>query len=255
MSDGEAIVASVGDHNLYLNDLPKLPEGQTSKEDSTVFVNGYIENWLRKTAIVLEAESNTSSELDIKKLVDNYRVSLLINNYQQQYVSEKLDTTVTEADLKMEYEKSGNNFLLEEPVYKVQIAKVSAKKPGLEGFYKAWKEGKAINISKYCNKHAELCTTVDWKTLEQIHTLVPEKKFPRKKIARNKSLQEYDVGFEYFVKIEDKKEKGDKPPLNYISYKLAELVIHRRKKALLEKLESDLYNRAMAANKIKVFKN
>lgn len=244
----------VGNHSLFVSDLPQLSNELVSKEDSTVLVNGFVENWLRKTAIVLEAESTLSSSFDIEQLVDNYRVSLLINNYQQKYVSEKLDTSVVSTDLQMEYDRSGDNFLLDKPIFEVRIAKVAAKKRGLEGFYKAWKAGTESKISEYCGKQAEYCSTLDWRTMDQIHELLPSKQFSEQKIKSNKTVQAYADGYEYFVKIEDKKDKGDKPPLSYIADKLAEVVIHRRKKALLSKLESDLYDRAMAANKIKVFK-
>ncbi len=68
-------------------------------EDSSLIINAYVERWIRETLLLLEAERNIPSDLNIDKLVRDYRASLVRHSYEQFLVEQLLDSTVTKAEL------------------------------------------------------------------------------------------------------------------------------------------------------------
>ena len=248
------LIAKVGDHELYSGELPSVSL-ELGTTDSAALHNGYVEQWVRKYVLVNEAENNLSNTMDINSLVADYRSSLLIDNYQQIYIQSNLDTAVSAEQIAAEYEQLSANFSLAEDLYQLIWAKVDAKQSGLEGFYKSWQRGKESKIEAYCKEKAESCMLESkWLSVEDLHKSIPEKKFNKTRLKKGKELQRNFEGFEYFVKVNDIKYKGDTPPLEYLDNKLKELIIHKRKKTLLDKLEADLYKQAIASQKIKVYR-
>jgi len=248
------LIAKVGDHSLYSNELPEISI-ELNTTDSAALHNGFVEQWVRKYVLVNEAESNLSNSMDINSLVDDYRSSLLIDNYRQSYIFNNLDTTVSNSQLEEEYGQHGESFGLAANLYQIIWAKIDAKQTGLESFYRNWRRGSESKISTYCKEKAFSCMLESkWLTIEEVYNFLPEQKFASSRLKKGRELQQHFKGFEYFVKVNDIKYKGDSPPLAYLESKLRELIIHKRKKTLLNKLEADLYKRAIAAQKIKVYR-
>lgn len=248
------VLAQVGDHTLYESALPNIVSENSSTVDSIALINGIVEQWIRKHVLVDAAEASLSSTINIESLLEDYRSSLLISNFEQQYIENNLDTTVTTEQLEEEFSTVGSNFKLSEPIFKIKIAKVDNKMTGLEGFYTNWKAGKTQKVKKYCEERA-LYYSLDneWMTLSEIRQNIPSSLLTDSQLMKKQNFQKYSGGFEYFVKIMDYHNVDSPPPLSYIQYKIRELVIHRRKKEMLEKLESDLYTKAINTNKIKVY--
>ncbi len=253
-AEGGKLLASVGSHHLYQSDFIKI-HNETNPADSIALANGYIEQWIRRAVLIEEAETSLSSTIDIQKLVDDYKSSLLIDNYEQKYISERLDTSISKEQLEEEYENQKANFTIGEDHFKVNVAKIDARSKGIEGFFKRWKRGDWDKVKDYCDKTNSYCTLSDeWVSLTQLHENIPRKRFAKKKLKKGEVLQAYDNNYEYFVKIKDRVHEGDSPPLTYLADKLSKLILHKRKKRLQSKLESDLYARALASKKIKVYK-
>ena len=82
----------------------------------------------------------------------NYRESLVINNFEKDYIQQNLDTVVTEHQLSSFYDNHKSNFIASEPFVSFWFAKVSDKKLGLDKFYENWKKGNKDYIVDYCKK-------------------------------------------------------------------------------------------------------
>jgi len=93
-----------------------------------------------------------------------------------------------------------------------------------------------------------------WISNEEIRTILPSSVISDKRLSKKNEIQLNKDGYEYFVKVIDTTDKGDAPPFSYVKDKMSEIILQQRKKALLHKLESDLYKQAIASDKIKIYK-
>ena len=85
----------------FIDVLPK----NIHKIDSQVLAKSYIQDWAINKLLLEKAKNNSSSQTmsQINDLVKGYKESLLINNYKEQIVKQKLDTIVTEKELEEYY--------------------------------------------------------------------------------------------------------------------------------------------------------
>ena len=95
-SGGEKPLAKVYEKYLYPSDIEALGIDWTSGEDSIRFVAEFIENWIRQNLILEYAEKNLPADkLDLEKQVREYRESLIIYNYEREYMDQHLDTSIS----------------------------------------------------------------------------------------------------------------------------------------------------------------
>jgi len=93
------IIAIVNTAKLFKEDLKNVLPQNISKEDSTVLMNSFINDWAIKQLLLNKAENNNSLKdiNEIKDLVNDYRESLLINNYKEMLIKQQLDTVIKDA--------------------------------------------------------------------------------------------------------------------------------------------------------------
>jgi len=76
------VIASVNENDLLLSQV--LIEMPNQIEDSTFFVEKYMNDWIRKQLMIYHAEINLSSDIqNYEKQIEDYRASLLIYAYQK----------------------------------------------------------------------------------------------------------------------------------------------------------------------------
>lgn len=66
-----------------------LPDGLTT-DDSLLFAEHYIRNWVEDVLLYEKARSNIPNNGEIDKLVENYRKALIMHTYQQALIHQTL---------------------------------------------------------------------------------------------------------------------------------------------------------------------
>ena len=83
-------VVEVGDKSLTRKELYDLIPDNIPKDDSTIFAQDYLNRWIRSELMLRKAELNlTPEEKDVTKLLEEYRRSLLVHQYQQKMLLQK----------------------------------------------------------------------------------------------------------------------------------------------------------------------
>jgi hypothetical protein len=114
--EGDQLLAKVYNKTLYRSELDGIvPEGSTPN-DSILMVTAYAQRWVRDQLLMYEAERNIPKDLNIDQLVRDYRASLVRYNYEEQIISERLDSTVSETELREYYESNTDQFQLESTI-------------------------------------------------------------------------------------------------------------------------------------------
>ena len=91
---------------LYREDLQSVLPAGLSKDDSLLFAEHYIRNWVEDILLYDKAQSNIPNNGEIDKLVENYRKALIMHTYQQALIHQRLSEEISEQDLTEYYEKN-----------------------------------------------------------------------------------------------------------------------------------------------------
>ena len=254
VSEDDSLLASIEGRELYLSDIADMISAKDAN-DSLSQINGLIESWLKRNVILNEAEEKFPDNVDIDKLVEDYKSSLLLHNYRQVLIEKELDTTITSLEEEEYYKQNKDQYLLQDPVCRGRIAQVSEDAPKMEKFYKNWKKNDSIEIIKYLEGRSLFrMEDVDtWYSVNQFMAMLPENEFDAKDFTKSGDLQKHIDDSEYFIKIIELKSKNEVAPLAYVSDNIRKVIIHKRKQQILDNIEKTLYNSYLNANRIKVF--
>ena len=124
--DEREVVARVNKSFLYREDISNLTTATTSKEDSTVIVNNYIDRWATQQLLIDRAKLNLNLERQKKfdKLVDDYKNQLYTKAYTDAMVVKKIDSVITENQVKEYFEANSTAFSLNETLYKLRYVRL-----------------------------------------------------------------------------------------------------------------------------------
>jgi len=246
------VLAKVYDTPLEETEVKnKIPAGLHG-EDSMAFAKSYIEKWIRRQLLVVNARKSIKDFDKIEELVKDYETSLIIDSFTQQLVKEKLDTSVTEKQLKDFYNKNKSNFILDKDLVRLRYVKVNGKQPGLDKFYDNWNNGNWDKVEAYAKKNAKtfILDSRRWHRLDSVKQIIPGFLLKKK---RKYAVQKYSKGYEYFLKVMETKYKNENIPLEVIKHKIKTLILQKRKSDLLDGYIKQLHKKEIENNKIIIY--
>jgi len=252
----DKLLASVYDRNLYLSELEGVvPEG-TVPTDSALLVTAYVQRWLREQLMMYEAERNIPKDLNIDELVRSYRASLVRFNFEEQLIAEKLDSTVSEDELKAYYENNKDQFQLESTILKCKLLKLSQQAPQNE-INKLWysrssaDEAKLIAFAKQWAT-LSLLDVEKWYTLEEVSALLPKGTLTSDNVSSRREGTLSDGDFRYYYRVLEAVQGKTTAPFDYAKDQAQKIILHKRKQELLERWKEDLYQKEMRRENIKI---
>lgn len=254
--EGDKLLAKVYNKSLYLSQLEGIvPEG-TTPNDSVLMVTAYVQRWVREQLLMYEAERNIPKDLNIDKLVRDYRASLVRFNFEQQIIAEKLDSTVSEAELKTFYENNKDQFQLENTILKCQLLKLPPNAP-LNELNKFWYSRSASDEAKlraYAKQWAALALldTEKWYKLDEVAALLPKGTLSSDNVASRREGTLSDGDFRYYYRVLESVKGKETAPFEYVKEQASKVILHRRKQQLLEKWKEDLYQKELRRENIQI---
>jgi len=94
------IVAEAFHHKLYLSEVMEKIPYFTSKEDSLLFMEQYVEAWILRQTLLAQAKNElTQKEQDFSSQIMQYKEQLLINAYLQKISSDSVLFAVSRQEL------------------------------------------------------------------------------------------------------------------------------------------------------------
>ena len=257
--DGE-VVAKLGDHKLYLSELEKVIPNGISPEDSLNLANLYINSWATGKAFQDIAEQKLSKEeKDVSKELEDYRQSLLRYRFEQRFISERLDTTVSPKEVDEYFEAHRDNFKLERPIVKARFMKISEDSPNLRTIKKLMSSDDVSDVIaadslafNSAQRYADLSDTwIDAATLAGDFG-VDYVEMLSKKNGQFIEIKDGD-GFLLVAFIVDMVKAGEVPPVEFCEERIKDIIISGRKHKLLTTLEQDLIEDAKAKEKFEIY--
>ncbi|HHH49596.1 MAG TPA: hypothetical protein ENK52_01305 [Saprospiraceae bacterium] len=255
----DVLLATVYNRSLYLSEIKEMIPSNASKEDSTLFLNAYVERWVRENLLMHEAELNIPQDSNIDQLVRDYRASLIQHNYEQVLISLELDSTISATELMAFYEKNKNQYKLDGAIVRCRFIKLPLTAPAQSELNQLWKSDKAedfVKLIDYCNRNATAYLLEDsvWYQLDDIISEIPKSLLSNVSMSSRKDFKLEDENYKYFYKRFDYIPKGEIAPLAFIEKKASSTILQKRKLKLLEKKKEEIYERELKKNNVKIYK-
>ncbi len=254
---GKTPLVEVSGEFLYKEDLQAALPLNISKDDSVLFAEHYIRNWIEDALLFDKAEGNIPDNDKSSKLVENYRRALIMHTYQEELVNQKLANDISEEEINAYYEKNKELFRLDNPLVKGLFIKVPLSSPDL-GNVRVWYRKNNQDIIEKLEKYS-LRNAVSYDYFYDRWTSVPDvaAKIPLKVLDtdanyldKNRNVEVKDTAFCYFLHIEDFLGKDKQKPLDFARDEIKEILINLKRVEFINKVKEDLYQRASDRNKI-----
>ena len=235
-----------------------IPTG-LSKEDSIIAAEHYIHSWVSDILLYNIALKNLNDKDNIDRMVEDYRRSLIVYQYEEQLVSEKLSNEIDERSLSDYYNRNKDKLTLERPLVKGLFLKVPATAPQLNEirtWFRSANSASRENLEKYClNNAATFNYFVDkWTDYNDIINNFPKDQVTKEDLqVHKKMVEKQDNNFFYFLNITDFLQQGDNTPYEYAKPAMREILINQRKLEFLKKTEDNLYQRAIDRGEVQFY--
>ncbi len=235
-----------------------IPKG-LSKEDSVIFSENYIRSWMRDILFYDIASKNVSGKEEIDRLVENYRKSLIIYQYKDQLVNEKLSKDINPEEVRKYYEENQGKFHLDKILIKGIFLKIPAEAPQIDAvrsWYKSSSPEAIDNIEKYSVQNAVIYDYFydNWVDLYEVIDNIPaDFSNPVSTIQNKKQFELKDSSYYYFLNIKEYLLPGNDAPFEYAEQTIKEILINQKKMEFLKDLEDNLYNAAQKKGLIKYY--
>lgn len=253
------VIAEVGVHKLYRADLEAyIPNGLTP-EDSTNLAERYIRNWgSEQIYLDMASEQLSKTEKDVTKELDAYRNSLLKYRYEQRYVNERLDTTVTFTEVEDYYEAHKDLFMLDVPILKARFVDIMQDSPNIEVIRKKMSSTKYEDIVETDSlTYSSALKYADYSE-EWINAVTLAREFGTdygtmlSKLSNSYIEIQEDRGDVKIAYVLAMQKAGTLAPIDYCEERIKDIIISNRKHELLSTLEQDLLDDALAKKKFVV---
>lgn len=258
-SPGDAVVAKVGDKLLLRRELASALQGGITKTDSVNQAKDYIQRWIKQELMLRMAEENLADDQkDVQHELDEYRTSLIIHRYQQQLISQKLDTAVTPADIRQFYDLNPQKFILDQHIVKaiyIEVPKNVAKVDQLKRWMSALDDKSRTELEKYSFQYATKFDYFNeqWIDFSQIRSRMPVSiTSPDAALRRNSFIETYEGNKYYLAAIKDYRLIGDKAPFEFVKDRIANLILNNRKMELIDELQKNIYQKGKKENLFKI---
>ena len=258
----DQVVASVGEHKLYKSEIEQFIPNMIPAEDSARLARQYINTWATDLLYLQVAESQLSkAELDVSADLENFRRSLLKYRYEQRYINDRLDTLVTDAQIRAYYDAHQADFALKRPVLKVRFVDVMKDSPNKDAILKMMtsKEYNDVQRADTLAKSTALRyfdssdTWMDAAELARSFGLDYTEMLTHLKgdMIRYEPADRGDLMAAYVLDIR----RSGTAPLEYCSSRIRDILISARKHELMTSLERDLLENALESNNFVIYQH
>ncbi len=264
-SETEAVIAQIGDHQLTLRQLRWLLPDSLSKADSAATANKIVRKWIEEI-LLTDSISETTTEAVAKARfkAQIFERQLLIQFYQQQWLSKHFDTVISPDSLQAAYQLHAAALVTQAPLYRFRyvVSPVPETKELLNSLVSAGGYESAMQWCK--NRNATLYWDTSWVGVDQLRRI---QKMTNKKLISeiNKDNKEARAPVVFKYQEEGKtsyhifylvvmRKAGQPLPIELATPYLRELILSRRSQRLLEQQRAAIFEKAIQTGKAQILK-
>lgn len=258
-ADAERVLlATVGSESIWLDEALESMPANFTLEDSSRFVNDYVSKRVMEQLLFEQAERNVASTEAIDLLVQEYRRSLLVYEYQQRILNEHMQDSFNEEDVRAYYERNPEHFRAVEPLVKGLFVRVPVSAPKLDEFKSLCRDLSASHfdrIESYSIKNASIYTIfVDrWIPLREFSTYLTLNNKQLDDLRRLGWVEVEDEQFYTLLTTLDVVQKGQPAPFEYVRATVSAALLNAQKKTFIQEFEMNLLKDAEKKGKVEYY--
>lgn len=243
------VVAEYKGKTLTYEEVQRQTIGM-STEDSARVAEQYIYQW----AINLLEYDVAKDKLnkDIERMVEDYRRSLYIHEYEQYLIAQRMSKEVEDTIIKEFYDLHSHHFVLREAIVKGVLLVVPNGAPNMDLLRKniqhPEEEENIEWIEKFAYQYAagyELFLD-DWKTVSQIILRMPfEKNDLNKQLKATRQIELQDSINTYLLQVTDLYQANQPMPIEYARPEIEKIMLAQRQVNFIQQERIGLYEKAI----------
>lgn len=245
---------------LYLDEVQQVIPPHMNDSDSTEIAKSYIRKWVTDVLMYENAKRNITNQNEIDEMVENYRKSLTIHQYQQKMIEQRLPKEPSNEELDTFYTHYSNQLLLKDNIIKGLLLIVPEKAPRL-GSVRSWVQSantKSLeNIEKYSIQNAISYDYFGdkWMVFSDILKKMPlQLEDPTAYVANNKFVETSDSIQHYFLRITAYRTIGQTEPFEMAKERISNILLNKNKADFISTFETELYDDAVKSHDVTFFK-
>lgn len=258
-ADDEKVIVEYKDHFLTDRDIRLVLPKDINAEDSAKLIQAYIEEWVKKKALVDKAEENID-ELTLQQIenkIIEYRQDLLINSYNNYLIEKFVKEPISDQEIEQYYNDYKESFPLSKDI--VQYRFVTVPKSDEKQAERLFNSGKDEDFDELLksvmlagNPYHEKDSL--WYTMDLIQAQIPEinQADYLNQLINRRRVKITNDSMITMVRILNLKRKGTVSPYEFVKPTIKNLLLNKRKLNLLSDLQNQLYKEALNKNEIKI---
>ena len=258
---GKTPLVEVDGHFLYREDLLAVQPAGLPPDDSLLFADDYVRNWVEEVLLYGKAEENIPDNAEVERLVANYRKSLILHIYQQALIRQKLSAQVTEEEVEAYYRDNIHLFKVDRPLIKGLYIKVPLGSPHLSDvrrWYRSDSHDAVEHLEKYSLRNAVKYEYFydKWVPAADVLGQLPEGgREAEPALAQKRPVELADTAYHYFLNVTGYRAVGEDEPYELARDHARDLLLNIRQVEFMRGVRDDLYRRAMENNEIIYYKD
>ncbi len=256
----DPVLARVHQRELRLSEMEGMFPENATKADSLVIIKAFANRWAKDAVLLWESERNAPSDLNLDRLVRDYRASLVRSSYEEQLVTTRLDSSISDQELAQFYGATKGEYQLETPIVRCLFMRVPYPTPEEESLQLLWNNGNpedSLALKRYARKYAEafLLDESEWYGLDQIASQLPEGTLTADNVSSKREFTQLDGTNRYYFRLFELKPRLEIAPLSYVENQVRRAILHGRKREVLERSREEIFNRELRRDNIQFFTN
>lgn len=244
---------------LYLDQIQEIIPPNVNAKDSAEIAESFIRKWVTDVLLYENAKRNITNKEEIDELLEDYRKSLIIHQYQQKLLQERLPKEPTEEEIKAFYDKYKDQLVLKENIIQGILLVTPANAPQLANV-RSWVQSgntKALeNIEKFSMQHAISYDyfAEKWVPFSEILKKLPlQLEDQANYLSGRRFVDLSDSTKHYFLSIKASKLVGQTEPYEMARPKIVNLIMNKLKADFISNFENDIYNDAIKSESVTFF--
>lgn len=254
-------IARVGDQYLTREELASIFPEKNHPEDSARLAERYVNSWVRKQLLINQsAKSVPFEQEELERKVQDYRNSLLIYEYEKQYVQQHLDEEISQKEVEEYYTRHQDNFQLKQNIIRgvfVKVPKNAPKLNTLRQYTDLRQDGDMEKLKSYAYRFATDFMLDDsvWVNFDELISGTPLMSIPNKVqwLKNNQYVETSDEEYLYFLNIKDYKISDELSPLEFVQDQIETIILNKRKTEIATRHADEIYEQARKNNEFEIY--
>jgi len=254
---GEEPLAKVADRFLYPSDVVGIGTGM-SEQDSLYQLKIHINQWVREELMLKVAEDNIEGSDHIDRLVRDYRATLIMGQYEEALINQRLDSDVTPQQLADYYGKNKEQYQAGISWVRCHFVKVKRATPDIQKLKKWFKSDDGVDFERiklFCakNKTTHILNEDLWIEYDKLSNELPENTIGNRHRNDQAILDRMDDTYQYLLQIFEYRDKEDAATLPQVQDEIRRIVLHQRRNKILQNIRKEVFEKAKKEGTFEVY--